>query len=52
MRLRAAGLLIGMLIGLLTVVLAVKAIRGFLYLPGPDDYEDATPALWSSLSPI
>jgi hypothetical protein len=52
MSLRVAGLFISMLVGVLTVLLTVKAIRGLPYLPGRDDYEDVPPALWSSLSPI
>ena len=52
MRLRMVGLFISMLVGVLTVLLSVKAIRAFPSLPKRDDYEDVPPALWSSLSPI
>lgn len=52
MRLRMAGLFMSMLIGVLMVLLSVKAVRGFFYLPRRDNYEDVPPALWSSLSPI
>ena len=52
MRLRMAGLFISMLVGVLMVLLRVKAVRGFPYLLRHDDYEDVPLALWSSLSPI
>jgi hypothetical protein len=52
MRLRMAGLFMSLLLGALTVLLSVKSVRGFPDLPRRDDYEDVTPALWSSLSPI
>jgi hypothetical protein len=47
-----AGLFISMLVGVLTALLTVKAVRGFPSLPRHDDYEDVPPALWSALSPI
>jgi len=47
-----AGLFISMLVGVLMVLLRVKAVRGFPYLLRHDDYEDVPLALWSSLSPI
>jgi hypothetical protein len=43
MRLHMAGLCISMLIGVLIVLLRVKAVWGFLYLPRHDDYEGAPP---------
>ena len=52
MRLRMAGLFISMLVGVLMVLLRVKAVGGFPYLFRHDDDEDVPLALWSSLSPI
>jgi hypothetical protein len=51
MRARTAGLLVGLLVSIVAVILIRRAIRGFPYLPTPDDYEDSTPP-WSPLSPI
>ena len=52
MRARTTGLLVGLLVSIFMVALIMRAVRGSPYLTGPDDYEDVTSALWSSLSPI
>ena len=52
MHTRTPSLLVGLLVSVFMVALIMRAVRGSPYLAGPDDYEDVTLALWSSLSPI
>ena len=52
MRARTAGLLVGLLVGICTVALIMRGIRGFPSLRSPDDYEDRIPVPWPQLSPI